>query len=152
MSQTANPDSPTQPILVPVDFEPAARPNYYQRHGEQDAVLPMMVVAERRLKKFLMDVYRDNPALRVLETPDILLVEGLPSTRIPEVAGRIAAGQIVMGHQKARGVFPNLFASLSERVADSCSVPVTVIYSNGKPEVAAMPPRKLMDDNVVLGA
>jgi len=163
MSQFASSD-PVQPILVPVDFEPAARaalisgarlaqssgnplkilhvvhepgdkPNYYQRRGAQDALLHIADLAERRLEEFLQDVYRQNSELQALEEPDTILVMGLPSTRIPEVAEREHAGLIIMGHCTASGLFGKLFSSLCERVAHTCATPLTAVYANGESEV-----------------
>ncbi|MBT8430682.1 MAG: universal stress protein [Gammaproteobacteria bacterium] len=159
-----NGSAPVQPILIAVDFEPASRaalvsgarlaqstgtpikilhvvhepgdkPNYYQRHGAQDALLHIADLAESRLNEFLQDVYRRNPNLDVLEKPETLLVTGLPSTRIPEVAEREHAGLIIMGHCKASGLFGKLFSSLCERVAHTCTIPLTAVYPNGESEV-----------------
>ena len=41
------------------------------------------------------------------------------------------AGQIVMGHTRPYGLFGGLFSSLSDRVADRCDIPVTVIRHDG---------------------
>ena len=138
--------------ILHVIHEPADRPNYYRRQGGSEASLPIELLAERRLDEFLADVQRRNPGLRPLQTSGVLLVKGLPETRIPEVAVRLDAVQIVMGHAKPRGLFPSLFASLSDRVADNCEIPVTVIHADGQSEVVAMPPQRQLDGKVVLGA
>jgi len=184
MSQFAKSDSSVQPILVPVDFEPAARaalisgarlaestgtplkilhvvhepgdkPNYYLRHGVHDAVLDIAELAERRLEEFLQDVYRQNPDIDALKEPDTLLVKGLPSTRIPEIAERVQAGLIVMGHsKKASSLFGKLFSSLCERVAHASAIPLTAVFANGESEVitASRPVhQRPMAGNVALG-
>ena len=150
------------PIIVAVDFEPAARaalitgarlamstgaplkilhvvhepadkPNYYQRRSAGDVVLPIDEVAGRMLQDFLLDIYRLNPELENLENPDTLLVRGLPCTRIPEVASMVGASQVVIGQHRTKGIFGNLFALQSERIANRCDVPVTIVYCDAAP-------------------
>lgn len=181
MSRITSLESTTRTILVPVDFEPAARaalifaarlakssgrsltilhvvhepadrPNYYRRCGGSEVSLPIDLLAERRLDEFLADVRRLNPGLSALDEPGVLLVEGVPATRIAELANRLGASQIVMGHARPEGFFSNLFASLSDRVADQGDIPVTVIHADGQSEVVATPPQKLLGGNVALDA
>jgi nucleotide-binding universal stress UspA family protein len=182
MSVSASPESATRSILVPVDFEPAARaalvfgarlaessgapltilhvvddpgdqPSYYRRHGGSEASLPLELLVERRLDELLSDVRGLNLGLCALEAPGVLLVEGLPASRIPEVAKKLGAAQIVMGQARARGQAPGMFASLSDRVADKCDIPVTVVSPNGRSGgVLDMTPRAPFDDEVMLGA
>lgn len=166
MSQLANTD-PLHPILVAVDFEPASRaalisgarlaqstgtplkilhvvhepgdkPNYYRRQGVRDALVHISDLAEQRLEEFLQDVYGQNTELRALEEPDILLVMGLPSTRIREVAERVDAGLIIMGRSKASGLIGKLFSSLCERIAHTCAIPLTAVYASGESEVISV--------------
>lgn len=182
MSQLAKSES-LQPILVAVDFEPASRaalvsgarlaqstgiplkilhvvhepgdrPNYYQRQGVRDALVHISDLAERRLEEFLQDVSRQNPELHALEQPETLLVMGLPSTRILEVAERVDAGGIIMGHSRASGLFGKLSSSLCERVAHTCSIPLIAVYASGESEVinATRPThRRSAKANVALG-
>ncbi len=158
MVSTLNADSAAQPILVAVDFGVAARaalicaarlaistgtplkilhvvhdpgdqPNCYERKGDGEAMMPIADLAARRMQEFVLETYLGNPDLHILQTPDTLLVCGLPATRIPEVAALVSASRVVMGHTKARRVMDKLFASLSERVVHSCAVPVDVVHS-----------------------
>jgi len=139
--------------ILHVVHEPADRPNYYQRDGVREVSLPVDVLAERRLGAFLDEVYGENPALDILEKPDVALVKGLPLTRILEYVEHHAVAQIVMGHTRVHGVLPSLFSSLSDRVADRCDVPVTAIHAGGKSTSTSAPPRGLLDggSNVALG-
>ena len=170
MSNPTRRNDPPAPILVPVDFEPAARsalitgarlamstgaplnilhvvhepadrPNYYQRRSAGDVVLPIDELAGRMLQDFLLDIYRLNPELENLKNPDTLLVHGLPCTRIPEVASRLGASQVVIGQHRSKGIFGNLFALPSERIANRCDVPVTIVYSDATPLHAGHPPQ-----------
>lgn len=160
MSRLTSLESGTRAILVPVDFEPAARvalvfaarlargsgatltilhvvhepadrTNFYRRHGGSEVSLPIELLAQRRLDEFLADVQRSNPGLSALEDPGVLLVKGVPSTRIPEVADRLGAAQIVMGHARPKGLLSGLLASMADRVAGKCDIPVTVIHADG---------------------
>ena len=168
MPDSASPDRPSRPILVPVDFEPAGRaalvtaarlcmctgvpitvlhvvhtpadrPDYYARRGDRDTLVPTAELARRMLGEFLLETLRRHPELKVLESADTLLVHGLPHTRIPEVARLVDASQIVMGRSRTKGVLRNLFTPSSERIANRCDIPVTVVYSTGRPESAERP-------------
>ena len=170
MSNPTRRNDPPAPILVPVDFEPAARsalitgarlamgtgaplkilhvvhepadkPNYYERRSAGDVVLPIDEVAGRMLQDFLLDIYRLNPELENLKNPDTLLVHGLPCTRIPEVASLVGASQVVIGQHRTKGIFGNLFALPSERIANRCDVPVTIVYCDATPLHAGHPPQ-----------
>jgi len=181
MARSSGLQSPTNSILAPVDFEPAARaalqfaaqlaqdagvpltilhvvhepadrPNYYRRHGGSEVLLPMEVLAERRLDEFLTGVRSQHPDLVTLDEPGVLLVKGLPGTRIPEVAERMGAAQIVMGRSRGRRLLPGLFAPLSDRVADQCDIPVTLVHPDGSPEVYGQRPQRPFNDKAVLGA
>lgn len=182
MSHVDSSEKSIPAILVPVDFEPPARaalifaarlasgsgmplkvlhvvhepvdrPNYYQRDGLAEVSLPIDVLAERRLRAFLDEVYRENPTLGILEKPDVAFVKGLPLTRILEYVECHAVAQIVMGHARVRGVLPSLFSSLSDRVADRCDVPVTAIHASGTSTSTSAPPHGILDggSNVALG-
>lgn len=109
-------------------------------------------MAARRLDEFLAEVRNQYPGLHTLDGPGILLVKGLPGIRIPEVAERMGAAQIVMGQSRARRLLPALFASLSDRVAEKCDVPVTVINPNGKPVICDKRLQEPFDDKAALGA
>ena len=138
--------------VLHVVHEPAEKPNYFRRNGGTDVLLPMEVLAERRLEEFLADVQRQNPGLSSLDAPGILLVKGLPVSRIPEVAKRLGAAQIVMGRNRSKRLFRGLFASLSDRVAAASEIPVTVIGSDGKSKLVNRPALKDLDDKLALGA
>lgn len=170
MSSSPRLSSPSQPVLVPVDFEPAARaalvvgarmamstnaplkilhvvhepadkPNYYKRDAERSAYIPMDELARRMLDAFVSEVHHENPELGILEKPDTLLVTGLPCTRIPEVAALVDAGQVVIGQHRVRSFLGGLFAPASERIANRCDVPVTVVHTDTPAEEIPHAPR-----------
>ncbi len=166
MSSPLDAESSVQPILVAMDFGEAARaalisaarlaistgaplkilhvvhdpgdqPHCYERKGDAEAIMPIADLAARRLQEFVLETYLGNPDLHILQTPDTLLVCGLPATRIPEVASLVDARRVVMGHTKTNGIWDKLFASLSERVVHSCGVPVSVVYAEGEAAAGA---------------
>ena len=166
MSSPLNADSAVQPILVAVDFGEAARaalisaarlaistgaplkilhvvhdpgdqPNCYKRKDDGEAIMPIADLAARRLQEFVLETYIGSPDLHVLQTPDTLLVCGVPATRIPEVASLVDAGRVVIGNTRPKGIWDKLFASLSERVVHSCGVPVSVVYPEGEAAAGA---------------
>lgn len=182
MQERPSAAGPVSPVLVAVDFTPAARaalvtasrlamcsgvplkilhvvhtpadtPDYYQRLTPRDSMLPIDALAERMLREFVTETRRRNPQLRILETPDTVLVSGLPATRIPEVARLVDAGQIVMGQNRAGGLFGRLLAPLSERIARRCRIPVTVVYCDVARETGGRPaagPHQAIEGDIAL--
>ena len=180
MSSVAGGEKGVQPILVAVNFEPPAgaalrfaarlatetgaqltilhvvhepadRPNYYGRRAGPDITTPIETLAGRLLDEFLRNLDVQDPVLRSLESADLVCVKGVPATRIPEVARKSGAGQIVMGHTKPHGPLGGLFSSLSDRVADRCDVPVTVIHSDGRPATEVKTSHGPFTGDVALG-
>ena len=137
--------------ILHVVHEPAERPNYYGRLSGPDVTVPMEILAGRLLDEFLRNLDVQGPALDSLESADVMLVKGLPATRIPEVARKSAAGQIVMGHTGPHGLFGGLFSSLSDRVADRCDIPVTVIHPDGSRAAQVKSSRDPFTGDMALG-
>ena len=120
--------------ILHVVHVPADKPDFYHRDGERDTILPFEDLARRMLGEFLLEVRRSNPELHVLASPELILVSGLPVTRIAEIAQRETAGLIVMGQNKHSRFWRRFFAPLSKRVARQCAIPMKVMHPAGSPE------------------
>ena len=146
-----------QPILVPVDFTAESeaallfanqlsireeRPlvvlhvthdnghngTMYRRRAEKDSMLPWQEIAERKMKDFMNDVRDEHADLEVLKSAQTIVVDGLPATRILEVARSINAGHIVVGSSE-RGRLSRIFnGSVSVSLAKDSPIPLTVIH------------------------
>lgn len=158
MTQTSNKTPPS--ILVPVDFSTASReallfasqlascsslplivlhvvhdvahrPDLYPRRSATEQILPIAEIAEQRLQHFMTRVRQDHPDNSVLTTAGMMVVKGLPATRIPEIARRIGAGLIIMGGSGRSKLSKLIAGSVSDSVIRHSPVPVTVVHANG---------------------
>jgi nucleotide-binding universal stress UspA family protein len=118
-------------IVLHVVHDPADQPGYYRRNRE-NRLQPMERAADEMFDAFLADVRRDHVSLPALERAEKTVVDGLPPTRIVEMASRLDAALIVIG-RRGRTRLPQLLqGSVSKRVVQLATVPVVVVKA-GKP-------------------
>jgi nucleotide-binding universal stress UspA family protein len=116
-------------VVLHVVHDPASSPGFY-RTGDEDALRPMEDVAEEMFAAFLVDVANRNPEAAGLGRVETMLVEGLPSGRICEIADEIGAGLIVVGSRGLTGLPHVMLGSVAERVAQMAECPVTVVKAS----------------------
>jgi len=133
------------PLLVlHVIHEPGSEPGFYRKNGTPGALRPVEDIARDMLKDFVDDVCGScRDAIGPL-TPRLLLVSGLPATRIQEIAVREQAGLIVMGTHARTGLARMAMGSVSIEVMQHCHVPVTIVkaqpgHGGGNEALATMP-------------
>ena len=120
-----------QPLVVlHVVHDPGTMPGYYskalkkkQLHRIEDGALQM-------LEEFLQAVGKRHPEFQKLEGVESLLVKGLPSQRIIDVAEHRQAAMIVLGSKGLTGLNHLLIGSVAEQVVHLATVPVTVVKSS----------------------
>jgi len=112
--------------VLHVVHDPGDAPGYY-RQGKEDLLRPMEDVAFGMLEQFLENVAKAHPDLDVLEDAEKVLVKGIPSTRILEVAQTKDARLIVMGSRGRTGLPHLLLGSKAERVVQMSPIPVTIV-------------------------
>jgi len=144
------------PILVPVDFSDCARHAFtlageiarFQNrplvilHVSHDRVLadaehdqidpqhpslPMVDLARRQLSAFVEEQVECEPDLAKLDNLRTVVVDGIPASRILEVAQREGASLIVMGSHGRKGFARLLMGSVAEAVTRKSPVPVTIV-------------------------
>ena len=71
--------------ILHVVHDPAGSPGTYKSQ-DKDPLEPMADVAERKLKQFLERIIGDNPNQPSLSGANLLCVEGLPASKIVDVA------------------------------------------------------------------
>jgi nucleotide-binding universal stress UspA family protein len=145
-----------RPILVPVDFsrsseaalmhaadlsrcmdrplmilhvvhDPGSMPGYYSRALKKKQLARIEDRAAEMLEEFVHRVLKEHPELKRLPDVDSMLVKGLPSSRILEVADKTGAAMIVLGSKGLTGLKHVLVGSVAERVVHLAEVPVTVV-------------------------
>ena len=81
--------------------------------------------AAAMLDEFLARLAKRHPQLQGLDNLDSMLVRGLPTTRILEVAEKTRAIMIVLGSKGLTGIKHIVMGSVAERVVHAAKVPVT---------------------------
>lgn len=151
------------PILVPVDFsapseaallcalelgrclqrsvmvlhvihDPGSMPGYYSRALKKKQLARIEDGAAEMLDEFLKRVAKAHADLLKRKQLESMLVSGLPSSRILEVADKIGASMIVMGSMGLTGWKHLLIGSVAEQVVHLASMPVTVVKSDPQQE------------------
>ena len=87
-----------------VVHDPEAGPGFYTRPERNGFLRRMEDAGGELMEEFLDRVRRENPDLNALRNLETLLVVGLPTTRILEVAEKTGAHMIVMGSQGRTGL------------------------------------------------
>ena len=152
-------DQGTRPILVPVDFsshseaalrfahdlskcyrhpllilhvvhDPGTMPGYYSRALKKKQLHRIEDGAQEMLAAFLRELAQRHPELGDPLALESLLVKGLPSTRILEVASQREAIMIVVGSKGLTGLKHLMLGSVAERVVHRARIPVTVVKSS----------------------
>jgi len=102
-------------------------PGYYSRALKKKQLQRIEDGAAEMLDDFLNRVVKDHPELKKLKKVESLLVKGLPTTRMLEVAELRNARMIVIGSKGLTGIKHLVMGSVSERVVHFARVPVTVV-------------------------
>lgn len=157
--------APQHPVLVPVDFSSCSREalkyacdficdigapmlilhvvhetldesGHYRKHYSAGNARPMADIAVDMLDEFICSVKKELPSADdVLEAASRVVIEGLPASRIHEVAERKNAAFIIMGTHGRKGLSRLALGSVAEKVLQRSTIPVTVIKDpkvNGK--------------------
>lgn len=115
------------PVLaLHVVHDPGDAPGYYKANHE-DRLRPIEEIAAEMMRRFLAEQQAQHPDDTALKAVEPLLVEGIPATRILEVAGSRGARLIVMGSRGHTGLPHLLLGSKAERVVQLSPLPVTIV-------------------------
>ncbi|AHF02774.1 universal stress protein UspA [Marichromatium purpuratum 984] len=116
-------------LILHVVHDPFSMPGYYGRALKKKQLHRIEDGAAEMFDEFVAAVSARHPDLAPLQGAETLLVKGLPSTRILEIAERRAAQQIVMGSKGLTGLRHLLIGSVAERVVHRATTPVTIVKS-----------------------
>ena len=114
-------------VVLHVVHDPAGQPGYYAEAQDGDRLERLEDAAAKMMRDFIGEARERIPALATLPDPEVMIVVGLPATRIVEVAERIGAAQIVMGSQGRSGLSRVLLGSKAQRVVQLAPMPVTIV-------------------------
>jgi len=117
-------------LILHVVHDPGDMPGYYSRAMKKKQLDRIEDGASRMFRKFLRKLEKHNPQLKSLKRADSMMVKGLPTTRILEVAENKGVGMIVIGSKGVTGIKHLLMGSVAERVVQLAPVPVTVVKAD----------------------
>lgn len=113
-------------VVLHVVHDPANQPGYY-RTNDSNHLQPLERAAEEMFDAFLAEVRCSHVSLAALDSAEKMLVEGLPPSRIVEMAERLNAALIVIGRRGKTRLPQLLQGSVSKRVVQLADVPVVVV-------------------------
>lgn len=117
-------------LVLHVVHDPAAMPGYYTKALLKKPLLGRMEdSAAEMLATFLERAAQSDDDIRGCKGLESLLVTGVPTTRIVEVAKQRGVMMIVMGSQGRTGLRHLMMGSIAEQVVRLSPVPVTVVKS-----------------------
>jgi len=114
------------PLVLHVVHDPGDMPGYYAVSLKKKHLHRIEDGAADMLADFLTRLAKSHKDLKGMEKVESLLVKGLPTTRIIEVAENRNAIMIVMGSKGRSGIKHLLLGSVAARVVQLSPVPVTV--------------------------
>lgn len=115
-----------KPLVLHVVHDPGEMPGYYSKNLKKKHMHRIEDSAADMLADFLTRVARSNTMVKGVSRVDSMLVRGLPTSRILEVAEQKNASMIVMGSTGRTGLKHLLLGSVAEHVVQLSKVPVTV--------------------------
>jgi len=115
-------------VLLHVIHDPAENPGFYNKEGHS-ALLPLRDVASEKMDAFILEALANHPELNDKVTIEKLLVDGLPSGRIIDVADQQQAQVIVMGTRGRTGLPSLLLGSVAKQVLKESVMPVVIVKS-----------------------
>lgn len=118
-------------LVLHVIHDPASMPGYYSRALKKKQLARIEDGATEMLDAFLKRVAKAHSDLFKRKQLESMLVSGLPSSRILEVADKIGASMIVMGSMGLTGWKHLLIGSVAEQVVHLAPMPVTVVKADG---------------------
>jgi nucleotide-binding universal stress UspA family protein len=125
-------------VVLHVAHDSTQNPDRYRRRSEQEQILPIEEIAGIRLQEFMSRMRKAHLENETLLNAKVMVVSGLPETRIPEIARQAGAGLIVMGGHGRSSLSKLIGGSVSEKVIRHSAVPVTMIHLNAKASKAGI--------------
>jgi nucleotide-binding universal stress UspA family protein len=114
-------------VLVHVVHEDVGSTGMYRRHQKTKDTTPIHDIARAMLEERVA-AFREAPGgLDRICDVQLVVVDGLPETRIVELAARYDASMVVMCSNNRRGLSHWLFGSVTETVVRRATCPVVVV-------------------------
>jgi nucleotide-binding universal stress UspA family protein len=118
--------------VLHVVHDPTEMPGYYSRAFKKKRLGRLEDVAREMLEQFVEEMRERHSTVKAIKDIEIMLVLGLPVTRILEVADKLGASMVIMGSKGRSGIAHLMLGSVAEQVVRLSPVPVTVVKDGGK--------------------
>lgn len=114
-------------ILAHVVHENANNAGMYRRHQKTVDTTPIRDIAHAMLEERLARFRDSCHGLDKVCEIKLVVVDGVPETRLVELAARYDASMVVMSSHNRRGLSHWLYGSVTEYVVRNASCPVVVV-------------------------
>ena len=125
--------------ILHVVHDPESAPGYYVRSRRKGHLRRFEEVAWEMMDEFLDRVRRARPELSAVQDFEAVILIGLPTTRILDLARELDVQLIVMGSRGRTGLPHVLLGSKAERVVQLAPMPVTIVKADAPASEAALP-------------
>lgn len=117
-------------LVLHVVHDPGEMPGYYAKLVKKKRAIRMQDIAADAFGEFIDGLGNAHPELEILGDAELLMVIGLPVTRILEVAERLDPLMLVMGSQGRTGLKHMVIGSKATQVMQLCRSPVLIVKKN----------------------
>lgn len=114
-------------LVLHVVHDPGEMPGYYSKLIKKKRATRIQDIAAEAFAQFMERIIEENRRLSPLGDAQVLMVKGLPVTRILEVVKLVDPIMVVMGSQGRTGLKHLVIGSKANQVMQLCKVPVTII-------------------------
>lgn len=114
-------------VVLHVVHDPADMPDYYSKLVKKKRAARVQDVAAEAFEEFMLHVIEEHSGLTALDDAELLMVKGLPVTRIMEVVERVTPIMVVVGSQGRTGLKHLIIGSKASQIMQLCPVPVTLV-------------------------
>lgn len=121
-------------LVLHVVHDPGSMPGYYRQALKKKQLLRIEDAASEMLAAFMEKQRANHPRIKDYKRLDSLLIKGLPSSRILEVANKLKSPMIVMGSTGLTGWQHLLIGSIATQVTRLAPMPVMVVKADDKAE------------------
>ncbi len=102
-------------------------PGYYSKLVKKKRAARVQDVAAEAFREFMARVTEEHSGFSALQDAELLMVKGLPVTRIMEVVERVNPIMVVVGSQGRTGLKHLVIGSKASQIMQLCPVPVTIV-------------------------
>ncbi len=116
-------------VVLHVVHDPGDMPSYYSRIAKKKQLVRVEDIASEMFSEFIASIKKKYPDNKTLKKAKMMLVKGIPVTRILQVVEEVGASMVVMGSLGRTGLKYVFLGSKAEQIVRQCPVTVTIVKS-----------------------